>query len=169
MVGSLHMKLLGMLRNGKKVYYDPVHSHFATHLADTPQLLELAKALLEQQSFDEPLVFLEHDAGRTIGLTDLVDVADHETIVYAKRLNRDTYTPFVKGHHSVPSQYFTVVLKRDDLGDYELFSAWIGRNDPPFPDEPHATLECRTFWATHALVWGTQAIQPGTETTICPW
>lgn len=30
-------------------------------------------------------------------------------------------------------------------------------------------LETFEFWSSHALVWGSEPIVPGTETATCPW
>ena len=157
------------LANGKKVYADLTSSHLATHFADFPELPALARELLTTQSFDEQEVYVDHDMGRTIGNSDLVETADSDEIVYAKRRNRDTYTRFVKGRDPIPTSYITVTLSRDDAGNYELTSAWIGQICPLFPDRPGATPESKPFWANHALVWGNQAIQAGSETIVSPW
>lgn len=162
------MKPLSTMPSGRKVYFDP-NGRAATHLADTPRLYTLVADLLSRQDFQDPVVFIDHDAGVNIGTTDLVDTTETDEIVYAKRLNRTNYTRFAKHRSPIPTTYFTIALKQDERGDYELASAWIGRTCPNFPDEPNATQDSKPFWSNHALVWGTQSIQPGTETTICPW
>lgn len=156
------------MRNGRQVYFNPA-GRAATHLTDTPQLYELVADFLARQEFHEPAIFLDHNAGSVVGMTDMVETNDADDIVYAKRLNRDTYTRFAKNRLPSTTTYFTVALQQDERGDYELVSAWIGRVCPNFPDEPNATSESRPFWATHALAWGTQTVQEGTETSVCPW
>jgi len=53
---------------------------------------------------------------------------------------------------------------------YQLSSVWIGTwDDPPFPQQPHATLESKPYWSTHAFVWGSQEIEPNSELKSCPW
>lgn len=162
------MEYVATMCHGKKVYYDP-HGPAATHFEDTPNLLALVKNFLTQQSFNDPVVYIEHDAGRNVGLTDLVETTAADTIVYAKRLHRNSYTVFAKNRKPSPTNFFTVALQMDTQGDYELASAWIGRICPNAPDEPNATADSKPFWSTHALAWGTQAVQPETETTVCPW
>jgi len=163
------MKYFSTLANGKKVYADLSSSHLATHFADFPGLSTLVKDFLSTQSFSESEVYVDHDMGKFCGNSDLVETSDSDEIVYAKRLNRDTYTRFAKGRSAVPTSYITVTLQRDSDGNYELTSAWIGQICPLFPDRPGATPESKPFWAEHALVWGNQAIQEGTETTSSPW
>jgi hypothetical protein len=155
--------------NGTEVYYEDEKSHTATHLADAPQLLSLLKDFLSKQSFHEDKLFIENDNGRVIGHTDLVEVTDKDDIVYAKRLNRDNYTKFVKNRVPPTTTYFTFLLYKDNAGNYELASTWIGQLCPSFPDDANATSESKPFWDKHALVFGNQAIQKDILTTICPW
>ena len=155
--------------NDKAVYYDDETSHAATHLTDTPQLYKLVQDFLSTQNPVEASIFMDHDAGQIVGNTDLVAVTDTDDIVYAKRLNRDNFTKFVRGLRPVATSYFTIVLYRDGSGDYELASAWIGTTCPTFPDDPKATPESKPFWDKHALVFGNQAIQEDTLTDVCPW
>lgn len=157
------------MTNGAEVYYEDTTSHAATHLADTPQLLPVLRLYLEQASFTEDRVRTDVDTGNIIGNTDLVETTPADEIIYAKRLNRDNYTKFVKDRAPSSTTFFTVVLHKDPEGNYELASAWVGRMAPNFPDDVSATPESRPFWDRHALVYGNQAIQPGTLTTVCPW
>jgi len=161
--------LLAVSANGKRIYYDDESSHAATHLAATPQLLPVLKEFLATQSFDAEETALDHDAGQIIGNTDLCRVTDADEIIYAKRPNRDTYTKFVKGRSPMPTSVFSVVVRKNTSGEYELFSAWVGRLAPPFPDSDEANSESKPFWDNHALVYGTQTIQSGTETSVQPW
>jgi len=158
-----------MMTNARIVYYNDTTSHLATHLVDTPQLLPLIKEFLSKQSFYQDTVYIEHDVGNRIGSTDLVEVTEKDEIVYAKRNNRSTYTRFVRNRTAPLTSYFTVALTKDITGGYELTSALVGRLAPPFPDEPNATPESKSFWDKHALVFGTQAIQPGTLIKDPPW
>lgn len=107
---------------------------------------------------------------RVIGLTDGVEIDETDELIYAKRKNRDTYTVFTKSRQPQPSRFVSVVLKRQVERTFELLSTWVGKYDsPPFPGDKNATPESIPYWSTHALVWGNQEVQSGTETTICPW
>ena len=163
------MQHFATLANGKQVFFDSSNSHAATHIADTPGLSELVSQYLVTQSFSEPTVYVDYDTGMKIGKSDLVETGEKDEIVYAKRMNRDTFTRFVIGREPVPCSYITVVLTMRDDRDYDLSSAWIGRICPAFPDDPKATSTSLSFWAAHALVWGKQAVQGGTKTTQSPW
>ena len=157
------------MTNGKAVHYEDKGSHTATHLADTPQLYQLIQDYLSKQSFHEDELQIEHNAGKIVGNTDLVETDENNDIIYAKRLNRDSYTRFVRNKFAPKTQWFTVHIVKNETGDYELVSAWIGRICPPFPDDPRATSESVPFWRSHALVFGNQAIQNETLTTSVPW
>lgn len=161
--------LLCYMTNGKAVYYEDETSHVATHLADTPGLYQLIQGFLSKQNFHEHELQVEYDFGKIIGSTDLVETDDADDVVYAKRLNRDTFTRFVRNKDAPPTRYITVHLMQDKEGDYELLSAWMGRISPPFPDDPNAVAESLPYWNTHALVFGHQAIQKDTLTKEVPW
>ncbi|HSX08362.1 MAG TPA: hypothetical protein VLG11_05705 [Candidatus Saccharimonadales bacterium] len=156
-------------KNGKLVYVDLKGSHAATHIADTPELLSLVRELLADLSLEDDNIYLDKDMGREVGLSDLVTTDEDDHIIYAKRLNRSNYTRFVQNRLAEPTRYVTVVLRKDTDGNYELWSAWIGAAAPQFPGDEHETPESRPFWQTHALVWGNQEVQPGTQVEYWPW
>jgi len=161
--------VISQTKNEKAVYVDIEGSHAATHIADTPQLLELVQEVVISLSPDADNIYLDRDMGRPIGLSDLVETDENDKTLYAKRLNRDNYTRFVLNRDAESTHFVTVVLQKDTEGDYELWSAWIGRAVPQFPGDKLETPESRPFWQKHALVWGNQAIQPGTEKEDWPW
>jgi len=104
-----------------------------------------------------------------VGLTDLVPTNDSDEIVYAKRLNRDNYTRFVANRTAVPTNFVTIVLRRDAEDSYKLWSAWVGQKTPQFPGDENETPESRPFWRAHALVWGNQEVQLNTDRKDWPW
>jgi hypothetical protein len=166
-------KLLGYSKNNKKVVYDPVGSHTATHFEDTPELKDLviealAAMVLEDEQIDE----LPINMGRIIGLTDGVTNDRNDEIVYAKRKHRNHgWTPFNKTQKSRPSPWLVVSLTQISNDTYELMSTFIGdgESSPPFPGEPNETPDSKDYWSSHSLAWGTQEIQQETLTNKCPW
>jgi len=162
------MELLGLSKNGVSVYFDPIHSHAATHFQDTPQLKELVREALMNTELAAEKEHFEYDFKRVVGTTDLFDTDDSDTIIYAKRVNRDNYTRFVLDKEPPSSSVVTLVLyKNEDI--YTLYSAWVGILVPSFPTAPTATPDSIPFWKVHALAWGSQPIQPGTELKEWPW
>lgn len=161
-------KSIATTRNGYEVFVDTVGSHAATHLADDSDLLGLVVELLSRTDIHGENVAFEKNMGRVIGEMDLVETDDTDEIIYAKRVNRENYTRFVRNRERAPTQYLTIILKKHDDG-YELWSAWIGRLVPPFPGDEHERPESKDFWASHALVWGKQSTRKETITDIQPW
>ncbi len=156
--------------NNIKVWYDPVCSHAATHIQDTPTLLGLAQEVISQTTVTGPYMQFHVDFGRTVGTTDLVQNKPSDEIVYAKRKNRENYTVFNKTQQAQPCSIVTVALEEQDDGTYELVSTWIGPSDSPsLPGTEREVPESKEFWAKHAFAWGNQEIQPGSETMHCPW
>lgn len=159
---------IGTTKNHLRVSADLKSSHAATHLADTPHLLELVREALSLISPEDADVYTEVDLGRIIGTSDLVITTDTDDIFYAKRRNRTNYTRFVRNRRPIETSIVTLVLHRQ-ASDYLLYSAWIGWAAPPFPDDEKDTPESYTFWKTHALAWGQQEVQPNTEVADWPW
>ena len=167
-------KLLCQSKNGVSVTYDPIHSHAATHLEDTPGLKDLVAEVVGGLDLNGQKVARHFDLGRIVGTTDVVKIDGTDEVIYAARKNRhdDGLVPFTKTREAEPSSYVTVQLVPRDGGTYELVSAWIGTfddDDEPFPESPDATARSREYWRHWAFIWGSQEIVPGTETNICPW
>ena len=160
---------VGTTKNGKLVYVDLVGSHAATHIRDTPGLFDVAKQIVMQLEPVDDNICIDIDMGCIIGTSDLVRTDHTDEIVYAKRLNRDNYTRFVRNREPQPTRFVTIVLQQDTDGHYELWSIWCGPKTPQFPGDEHEAPESRPFWRKHALVWGNQEIQPGTEQSDWPW
>lgn len=165
----MEKQIVGKTKSGKLVYVDLQSSHAATHIADTPNLLELVQECIADLAPVEDNICLEKDMGRTVGLSDLVETSSTDEVLYAKRLNRDNYTRFVLNRKAEATNFVTIVLRRDAEGNYELWSAWVGRVTPQFPGDEFETAESRPFWRTHALVWGNQETKPNTERNDWPW
>ncbi len=154
--------------------YDPVHSHAATHLEDTPELKSLVAEVVGNMDLVGQKIAQHYDMGRIVGTSDIVDVDETDKIIYAVRKNRDDdgLVPFTKTREGKPCPYVTLQLAPQADGSYELLSAWIGTfddDDQPFPQSPRATDKSVDYWNRLAFVWGSQEIVPGTETTVCPW
>ncbi|MCA9318485.1 hypothetical protein KDA06_02490 [Candidatus Saccharibacteria bacterium] len=165
-----HHTLLGMSKNNVSVWYDATSSHAATHLRDTPGLTELVIEITQGLTLTDNYYQLHTDMGRVVGPSDLVPTESSDEIVYAKRLNRDTYTVFNKSKSPQPSSLVTTAYQRHNDNTYELISAWIGPSDSPsLPGTERETPGSKEFWTKHALAWGTQDIQPDSLTTRCPW
>ncbi len=161
-----------MSANGKRVVFDPVHSHAATHLKDAPTLRALAKELLSNMSLEGDLIAKDVDTGKVVGNSDVVETDDKDDVVYARRKNREDqgYVPFTKSRSPQPSTKISIYLVKKDDENYELSSVWIGEYESPmFPQMSNATAESVPYWSKHAFVWGSQEITPGSILAKCPW
>lgn len=157
-------------KNGKVVYYDPLNSHAAAHFNEAEGLKTYVKEVLEETNITDDNLLFNVDMGHIIGETDLVENDLDDVIVYAKRRNRKIYSSFNKTKLSQPSSLVSIILGKSQNESYELVTAWIGAIDsPPFPGDEHETTGSKDYWTSHSLAWGTQEIQPDTETTECPW
>lgn len=157
-------------KNGCDVYVDTETSHAATHLKDHPELFEYMQEILPSYEVTEDLIRFETDLGRIVGKLDLISTTQGDDVFYAKRPNREKYTRFVRGKDLEPTTFVTIELQKKDGGEYEVFTAYIGRLTPSFPvgkDDPNE--KNREFWSNHALVVGNQEFIPDTVTTECPW
>jgi len=165
-----HLHVLGKTLNGCETFFSDV-SHAAQHFADNPALLRLVvEAIPRVDLRGGNHIELEVDFGRIIGATDGVETDETDVIVYAKRNGHEEYTPFTKSRVAQPSSLLSLSFRRQSDTAYELLSAWIGEAfSPPFPGEPGETHESRPYWSTHALVWGSQTVEPESVTSRCPW
>ena len=162
-------ELLGKMKSGEEVYLDPETSHAVTHFAHEPKLRAAIQQLIPMLKGGPERVRADHDTGEAVGMTDLIETAEGDDIVYAIREKRNIYSRFVKGKQQSPTSWVTVALHKVREGEYELYTAFVGRNTPSFPGGDYLPEQSKEFWAHHALVWGSQEVIPGTETTVCPW
>ncbi len=172
-VSKPEKELLCLSKNGLRIVYDPVNSHAATHLEDTPQLKDLLTEAIGNMELDGQEIKTHVDMGRTVGTCDVVEVDDSDEIVYAMRKNRedDGLVPFTKTRVAEPSSSVAMHLVPQPNGSYELSSAWIGvfEEDLPFPQAKDATEQSADYWSHYAFVWGSQEIVAGTVTSARPW
>lgn len=168
------LELIGKDKKGHEVYFEPVHSHAATHLEDTPQLRNLVSEIISNLELNGERVATYFDMGRIVGTCDVVKIDDTDEIVYGLRKNRDEdgLVPFTKSREGDPCPYVAIQIDPKPDDTYILNSAWIGTygdDDEPFPLSPDATERSVDFWNKHAFVWGSQEIQPGSLQLERPW
>lgn len=170
------MKLLGTLGSGE-VVYDRPRSHIHGEVASL-----LPEALGRIESAGRSFFIEEVDFGQIIGETTCVATRPGDQIIYAKRPKRYGHSRFVLNRTPEPCSSLVVILMKAQDGDYDyyvLITAFVGHRPEPepwdrrnFSQQPNpakAERRSRKFWANYALVWGSEPIVPGTETTKCPW
>lgn len=156
-------------RNGKEVYVNLIGSRAAAQIAQQPQLLALAKEMLEKTTAKGDEVTIEHDMERLVGYSFIVATKETDTILYARLRKEDIYTRFVKNGKPLSTHYVTATLVRDSSDRYELSDVRIGRLTPPRPGNASETAESRPYWANHAFVLDSQPLQLQTVTKTCPY
>ncbi|CAN5625454.1 hypothetical protein BH23PAT2_BH23PAT2_02510 [soil metagenome] len=165
-------ELLCVSANGKRIVFDPVDSHTATHFKDAPTLRARAEELLSSISLEGDLIAKDVDMGKVVGNSDVVEIDYKDDVVYAMRRNREDqgHVPFTKSRSSQTSTKISIYLVKKDSENYELSSVWIGEYESPmFPQMSNATAESVPYWSKHAFVWGSQEIISGTTLHNCPW
>jgi hypothetical protein len=159
------------LKSGERV----VDRH-RSHLHESVVRL-LPDALARIESKGRNFLIEEVDFGSTIGETVCVPTGPGDVVVFAQRPNRRGLSRFVKNRKSEPCSSVVVILKTADgePGAYVLLTAFIGRKPEPEPWDRNAIrtsddlARAKAFWGSRALVWGSEAVLPGTETYQCPW
>lgn len=170
----MNRDFLATTANRRKVYYRNPRSHAALHFKDTPGLKEAAIRAVESLHLETKDLGTQVDLGHEVGKCDVVETTPDDQIVYGVRNGRpeDGLVPFVKGREGDPTSSVALHLIQQDDGTYDLSSSWFGvydGDDEPFPQSPDATDRSIDYWNHHAFVYGSQAIEPGTETTQRPW
>jgi hypothetical protein len=134
--------------------------------------------------------------GRVVGEMDLVDThpsdwegPEETRIRWARRVNRETWTPLVVREKRPLTNFVVVVLKHLELAQFDpqtldpkllepdmagrqqhdLYTTYIGRKTPSLPGDTYEAEESLPYWLSHALIWGTQAVQEDTVKFDCPW
>ena len=156
------MNILGTLKSGEVVVDRP-----NSHLHETAATL-LPEALSQIESQGRGFMVEEVDFNRPIGQTVCVTTGPGDQIIFAKRPNRFGLSRFVVGKGPKQTSSMVVILKAID-GGYLLISAFIGQKAEPEPWDRNATAASSDFWSSHALVFGCEPTEPGTETEDCPW
>ena len=161
-------ELFATTKNRINVYLNTEHSHAMTHFAHHPKLIEAVKKVIAGLEPEDDIVRFEQEMDGEVGTTDLIETTPGDEIVYALRPLRSVYSRFVKNKNSRPTKWIVVDLRRNG-GSYVLRTAFVGRMTPSFPGGDFLPEQSKEFWSRHALVWESQEIVPGSETTECPW
>lgn len=147
--------------NNAKVFSDVDSTNLALHIIENPNLLSHIKEAVKKSDLEGEKVALEVDLGRIVGVTSMVEIHDGDEIVYAKRLDRDSYSKFVKNRDLVPTSWVVAILFKEEYG-YLVWSGWCGRLLPQEPDGKGGSRTAKEFEASHALVYDPKIIQMDT-------
>jgi hypothetical protein len=165
----MYRYVIAKTARGQEVYVNLITSPAGKYLSRQPYLIGHIKEVLAPLKFSAPQMSIERDMGRVIGNTDIIDTTDKDSIFYAQPIKKSVFSRYAKNRSPLPSHKLTIILKRDDGGDYEVADTWIGPCSPPFPGDEHETDTSKQYWETHALVQDAQLVQSKTITKVCPY
>lgn len=152
-----------------EVYVNLIKSLAGQYLSRQPYVINLVKEVLTSARLKGQVVTLEHDMGRVIGNTDIIETTEKDTIFYAQPVKTSVFSRYAKNRYPTPSQKLTIQLARDEDGHYEILDTWIGPSSPPFPGDENEADNSKIYWETHALVQNSQLVQSRTITKVCPY
>jgi hypothetical protein len=156
-------------QNGIAVYVDLINSPAAAAVGREPRLVDMVRRILEQTDATTPVVRIESNMGKNVGYNMVVETSEADTILYAQLIRQNTFTRFVKNGKPGSTTYVSVILRRDDEGNYELNQLWLGRLRPSQPGSNDESVNSKPYWASHAFVLDTQPIQHRSVTKVCPY
>src|SRR6478672_6233102 len=97
-------ELLAVSENNQSVFFDIEHTNIGLHMIEYPTILELVKTVVQHSVLEGENVGIEYDMGKVVGKTSCVETTEDDEIVYAKRLQRDSYSRFVKNRQLEDTQ-----------------------------------------------------------------
>lgn len=159
---------------------DHLRSHMACH---DNEFLEGWEKTFEQLRLEGTFDYLKGDVERIvttfdtpIGYSMLLETTDDDEIIYAKRLERNLYTRFIKGKEPGYSYQVMCILKKSQqVNDaYELITMYPGGNSEKEPEDLHIQdkeemKRSLLFWRNRALIYIKENIEPGSEKDYCPY
>jgi hypothetical protein len=163
------MHQLATLADGSKLYANLIKPPLSISVSRNPHLLNLLEEVVASLELRDAVVELEYDMKRSVGYTDIIAVEELDTVFYARQTKGGGFTRFVKNRKSDQSNTISLVMVRDEAGDYELQNIWVGGLYPAVPGEPRATVASKTFWETHGVVYNGQPIISSSITKSCPY
>jgi hypothetical protein len=155
--------------NGSKLYADLTTPPLSTNISRNPHLLNLIEEAVSDLAPKKPVIELEYNMQRVVGYTDIIATEPTDTVFYARQSKDGGYTRFVKNRKNDQAQYLSLILVRDENGDYELQNVWVGKIFPAQPGEPNETAGSKLFWETHAVIHNGQPLISSSITKSCPY
>ena len=155
--------------NGYQIYVNLIASSAGRYISRQPYVINLIKQVLGPMHLTNPKISIEHNMGRVIGNTDIVETTEKDTIYYAQPHKKSVFSRYAKNRFPSPSHKLSIILTRDTDGNYEVSDTWIGPCSPPFPGDEKETAKSKSYWQTHALAQDVHAVQSKTITKIYPY
>lgn len=113
---------------------------------------------------------------KNIGYCSLIKTTQNDEIVYAKRLNRNIYTRFIKDKKPKLTNRMMVILNRNRKkpNEYYLITMFPGDKSFKEPEDlniktKEELIECLEFWENYALIYDKSIIQENSIIDYCPY
>jgi hypothetical protein len=161
--------IIGTTLTHQEVYAHLIQQPLSSSIGRNPHLLALIKEALGHYELENDVEYIEHDMGRNVGYSELLETKEKDIIFYAKQSRSETYTKFVKNRRTTPTTFLTIRLVKDEDGNYEVVNVWLGKKFPPAPGDSHEETESKAYWDQHAVVFNGQVILSNTITKECPY
>ncbi len=155
--------------NNYSVYIDQIFSPAGHYLSRHPHLYKIIEEILLDYKLSGNNIIIEKKLERDIGTTDIISTTDADNIYYAQALKSTIFYRFAKNRFPQKSDTLTLILKKDEQGNFEVYDTWIGRNYPAFPGDQNETNKSKDYWNSHALVHNALSIQTKSITKTCPY
>jgi hypothetical protein len=124
----------------------------------------------------KPFEIITIKVHHVIGYCNLVETYEKDEIVYAKRVNREIYTRFVKNVVPEPTNSAVFILKKNanKSGEYYLISMFPGYQNHKEPEDinigsKEELINSLEFWKNHALVYDESTIDVNSIKNYCPY
>jgi hypothetical protein len=156
----------------RKIYVNSYGIKFMSRVNSTHNHLDLDKILPMIYDFvkdySEDFIEKEITFDFAIGKSICFQTNESDTIIYAKRKNRNGHSRLVLNKSPLETNSIFVVLKKTEIG-YLIITIYCGRKAHRELFDPLATREDFKFWQSHALMYNEKDILIESITTECPW
>ena len=147
-----------------------VVDRYNSHLHESVEAI-LPEGLAQIEVSGRKFIVQQIDFDRVVGQSVCVETSAQDEIIYAQRPKRWGLSRFVKNRKPEPCSSVVLILKTADgeANTMVLITAFIGTLSEPEPWDRNATERSVEFWSNHALLWDSEPVIAGTETTRYPW
>ena len=150
-------------KNGEELTVTP-----KSHFHDPFDLTTLERAIQSIETKGLENVKKEVTFLFDVGVTNITETTEDDIIVWIKRKTRKKYSRFVRNKIPKQTKIFSVVAKKNELGQYNLITCYKGGISPPELKPTGNSEKSINFWKRHAFVYGTEETE-GEELNSNPY
>lgn len=137
---------------------------------------EMIKKKGELDHLKESVERLEVVLDEPVGYCTLVETSEADEVVYAKRLERELYTRFVKNRKPQEVTHVMVILRKSEEEEdtYRLITMYPGFPSEKEPEDLNIAskeelMRSLNFWSKKALIYNEHIIEKGSDQDYCPY